>query len=253
MRRCCFILPCLLGLLGFVASGCSSTPSGDPFERTDRDVEVQPPVQFVIGTVFGGIGYAFDAIGLGDESTPREYAGLIASESSTPDQRRRGVQGLVKRPFGKQPPYTDLYAELAVEDPNPLVQATSVRALNRSRAREKTEVLISRLSDPSPLVRLEAAKALANLPDPDAVGELLRLATDREEDLDVRLAAIAALRHYPDRELVERLASLLGSDEFSVVFQARAALVAMTGVDRGYDPAAWENVDLPTTRATGQA
>lgn len=253
MRRCCFII---LPLLGLFATGCSSVPQGDPFAPTSQKTQGQPLLTTTVGAVgdtFGLIGDGLSAIGLSDEPTPREYAGLIASDASTPDQRRRGVQGLVKRSFGKQPPYTELYAELAAEDPNALVQATSVRALNRSRAKAETDVLIARLSDPSPLVRLEAAKALGNLPDPAAAGELLQVATNAEEDLDVRLAAVSALRHYRDRELIERLAALLENDEFSLVFQARAALVNMTGVDLGYDPEAWANVELPTTQAVGDA
>ena len=237
------LLPLLL--LASALAGCTAEPEKDPFELDNRSVEVQPPIQTVIGTTFGTIGYAIDAIGMGGGESPREHAAYLASDASTPDQRFRGLNGLSSRGFGQQPPYTEVYADLAADDPNALVRAASVRALNRSRASAERDVLINRLGDESPLVRLEAAKALGHLPAPEAALPLLELALDADEDLDVRLAAVASVRHYRSPAVKDGLIDLIDGDEFSLAFQSRAALMALTGKDAGYDAAAWREVELP--------
>lgn len=156
-----------------------------------------------------------------------------------PDERRVGINRLVARDFGKRPPYTDQYKNLVRYDDSPLVRATAVRALNRSRDESATDLFISALSDTDPLVRLEAAKALGNVPSEAAAPRLLEVVRNPRENIDVRIAAVDALRHYRSIDVARTLAGLLQDRQFSLAWQARRSLVAMTGTDLHYDEGAW--------------
>jgi HEAT repeat protein len=164
---------------------------------------------------------------------------MMENERSA-DARRRGINKLVERPFGRKDPYTKRYAEIAQDDRDFLVRATAIRALNRSRYKPATPVFISALRDSNPLVRLEAAKALANIPDPDATAQLVKTVNDAGEDVDVRIAAAEALKHYRDPEVARSLIAQLQTREFGVAWQARQSLRKLTGRDLRYDEAAWQ-------------
>ena len=225
-------------VLSVIVAGCGKTPDVDPF-----DPDATPPFEFsplgAIETGLGGVAAALDAVGLKPGPTPGDYARLVVTEGKTPDARIRGINGLAAREFGREGPYTDAYAVLAESAADPLVRATAVRALNRSRSIEHAALFVRSLDDEAARVRLEAAKALVNVPAEGAAEPLLARVADGDEELDVRIAAVSALRHYDRPEVRERLAALLDGEEFSLAFQARVALAAMVGEDRGYDPAAY--------------
>lgn len=155
------------------------------------------------------------------------------------DERRVGINRLVARAYGRGEPYTERYKQIARDDPDALVRATAIRALNRSRDASATDVFIDGLSDRDPLVRLEAAKALVNLPDPAATSRLIAVMRNPQEQLDVRIAAAEALRHYPNLEVARNLAAMLQDRQFSVAWQARQSLIALTGTDYRYNEPAW--------------
>lgn len=155
------------------------------------------------------------------------------------DERRQGINRLASRDFGRRPPYTERFAQIAQFDSDFLVRATAIRALNRARDQEATPVFIKALEDQNPLVRQEAAKALANVPDANAVAPLVRLLNDPAESRDVRIAAADALRHYRTLEVARSLAATLGAREFAVAWQSRRSLISMTGNDLRYDESAW--------------
>lgn len=157
-----------------------------------------------------------------------------------PDQRRKGINKLVERDYGKRDPYTKRYAQIAQNDPDFLVRATAIRALNRARHQPATPVFIAALTDEHAMVRLEAAKALANVPDANAAGPLVAAVNNAAEDRDVRIAAADALRHYKQLEVARALANQLGeAGDFSVAWQARRSLRELTGRDMRYDQDAW--------------
>jgi hypothetical protein len=170
---------------------------------------------------------------------PDRAARLMENDKS-PDARRRGINELVRWDFAQNGPYIKRYRQIAAGDPDPLVRATAIRALNRARDAEARPIFISALGDGSTEVRLEAAKALANLPDPNAVGALLRVVSDVEhEDRDVRIAAADALRHHPSMDVVRALIPRLSEHDFGVAWQSRRSLRQITGRDLGYDESAW--------------
>jgi hypothetical protein len=156
-----------------------------------------------------------------------------------PDERREGIVKLADRDFGRRPPYVERYAQIAQYDSDWLVRATAIRALNRSRDATSTPIYIKALSDQNEIVRVEAAKALANMPDPDAIPVLVRLVANTDESRDVRIWAADALRHYRTLEVARTLANQLNGREYGVAWQSRKSLVAITGQDLRYDEPAW--------------
>jgi HEAT repeat protein len=155
------------------------------------------------------------------------------------DRRREAIVYLADRPYGRQDPYTDYYEELARTDNDYLVRAMAVRALNRARDEAATPVFIAALEDQHPLVRLEAAKALANVPDEKAVAPLIKRLDNPEETPDVRIAAADALRNYRTAPAAQALVRVLRDRDFAVSWQARRGLKLMTGRDYRYDQGAW--------------
>ena len=157
------------------------------------------------------------------------------------DERRQGINRLSDRDYGRRDPYTERYAQIAQYDSDYLVRATALRALNRSRDQQATPVFIKALGDQSALVRQEAAKALGNIPDPNAAAPLMKLVADPQESRDVRIAAADALRHYPNVQVARTLSGTLGAREFGVAWQSRQSLMSMTGNDLGYSETEWLN------------
>jgi HEAT repeat protein len=186
-----------------------------------------------------GIGdFGRNVVGRFTGNTPLRSA-LRMEASDLPDERRQGINMLADRDFGRRPPYTDRYLQIAQLDPNHLVRATAIRALNRSRDDRATAVFIKAMEDVNPLVRQEAAKALANIPDPAAVPALLRSVNNPQESRDVRIAAADALKHYRSLEVARALVGTLGGREFGVAWQSRRSLVRLTGQDLRYNETEW--------------
>ena len=169
---------------------------------------------------------------------PARAVRLMESERSA-DARRRGINDLLRWDFAQGGPYVRRYRQIARNDPDPYVRSIAVRALNRSRDPDSRPLFVESLGDASELVRLEAAKALVNLPDPAAAEPLIRLVSRAEEDRDVRIAAAEALGHYRRLEVARALTPRLSEHDFAVAWQARRSLRRMTGRDFDYDEAAW--------------
>ena len=200
----------------------------------------------------------YSALGMGPFSGPRYLlfdlpAQLLAYTSGDrpakavrlmenerfPDARRRGINDLLRWDFAQRDPYVRRYRQIARNDPDPYVRSIAVRALNRSRDADARPLFVAALSDQSELVRLEAAKALVNMPDPAAAEPLIALVTRAEEDRDVRIAAADALGHYRRIEVARALTPRLNERDFSVAWQSRRSLRRLTGRDFAYNEAAW--------------
>jgi len=166
-------------------------------------------------------------------------AAKLMEERSSADARRRGINDLVRWDFALNGPYVKRYRQIATADPDPLVRATAIRALNRARDAEARPIFIGALRDASVDVRMEAAKALNNLPDANAADPLVRVVTNPEEDRDVRIAAASALRHYKSLEVARALVPRLNEHDFAIAWQSRRSLRRITGKDLRYDEAAW--------------
>lgn len=160
-------------------------------------------------------------------------------DPNRPDKRRQAIMYLSRRKFGREDPYLKYYAEMARTDPDYTVRAMAIRALNRGRDRRVTSLYMQALEDKSDLVRLEAAKALANIPEPLAAAALMKHLENQDETTDVRVACADALRNYPTLDAAQVLVRALRDRNFAVSWQARKSLKLMTGRDYRYDQAAW--------------
>lgn len=231
--------------------------STDPREVQAKSVVVDSSTNnagAVVATIGGAIAAPFEALGraldYASGHTPAKAARLIENEN--PDYRRTGVADLaISWDYARKPPYTTRYKQVAQNDPDYTVRAMAIRALNVSRDATATAIFIAALDDENELVRLEAAKALANVPDPAAVPALLRALQGRRETIvdgrplaldegkDVRIAAADALRHYRTLDVARSLVSCLNERDFGVAWQSRQSLTQLTGRDLNYDQAAW--------------
>ena len=194
-------------------------------------------------SALGALWYPFKLIGqafaYGVEGDRPNRAARLMEDQGRADARRRGINDLVRWDFAQDGPYVKRYRQIATGDPDPLVRATAIRALNRARDAGARTIFIEALRDASAEVRLEAAKALGNLPDSGAAGPLIRLVANPEEDRDVRIAAAAALRHYKSLEVARALIPRLSEHDFAIAWQSRRSLRSITGRDMRYDEAAW--------------
>jgi hypothetical protein len=196
--------------------------------------------------------------------TPGHYAQMMEDDQSA-DLRRKGVLRLVSDyDFARKEPYTKRYWQIAQGDPDPLVRVAAVRALNRSRQSSVTPIAIGYLDNPNPLLRLEAAKALANVPDEKAVPGLIKHIAPSmmvmgqfgrpepvAETRDVRVACADALRNYPDKDVAKALVDALNEKEFEVSWQARRSLILLTGHDYHYDQSQWREYFLKADKPFG--
>ena len=169
---------------------------------------------------------------------PNTFVRMMEDKNS-PDARRIGINRLVEYDFAQKAPYTDRYRQIAQSDPDDLVRATALRALNRSRDRSATDLFITALKDPNDLVRLEGAKALIHVPDPKSSDVLTAIVNRPDENRDVRIAAAEALKHYANIDVARALVGRLNEREFGVAYQSRRSLKSMTKKDLGYDQSAW--------------
>ncbi len=173
---------------------------------------------------------------LGDKPT---IAAHNLEDPNSPDNRRQGIFWLVDRNYGRNAPYTRRFEQISVGDEDYTVRAAALRALNRSRDTRAIDMFLTQLEDPNDLVRLEAAKGLANVPDPRAITPLVKHLSNEQESKDVRIAAADALRNFPTSEVAQALIRVLQDRDFGVSWQARYSLRLMTGHDYKYDQSAW--------------
>ncbi|HEY1923403.1 MAG TPA: HEAT repeat domain-containing protein [Tepidisphaeraceae bacterium] len=169
------------------------------------------------------------------------YAANKMADTTSADKRVEGTLRLVDFQFARRGIYLKGYAYLARDTEDFTVRAAGLRALNRCRAEGYTWLFLQALNDDQPLVRLEAADALGNIPDPTAVQLLEIHMGDAEPDSDVRIASTEALRNFPTNEVKRALIDELEDHDFGVAWQSRQSLELMTGQDFRYDAKAWLN------------
>jgi hypothetical protein len=170
------------------------------------------------------------------------FAARKMADTKSPDNQREGMLRLTDFQFARHGIYIRGYAILARNGGDFTLRAAAIRALNRCRARGYTTLFLESLSDDQELVRLEAADALANIPDPDAIPLLvIHMGADAEPSTDVRIACTEALRNFHTVEVMRDLTEELDDQEFGVAWQARQSLELLTGQDFRYDAKAWLN------------
>jgi len=167
-------------------------------------------------------------------------------DPDNPDKRWKGTLRLAQFPFARKGDAAmKVYAKFPRDQHEDwVVQAAGIRALNRSRAQGSgyTALFVRTLNDvdQKDLPRLEAAKALANIPDELAISALVQHAKE-DKNIDVRIACVDALRNFKNTEVLRTLVALINDKDFSVVWQSRQSLALITGQDFRYNSRAWLN------------
>lgn len=211
------------------------------------DVEESPaPVErawSATGTAFGVI--ISPVVGL-SESGVRwicndrpSVADRMLEDRLNADNRREGMNKLADFGFLKNELFQTRCREIAARDSEYTVRATAIRTANRARDARATPLFIKGLTDPNEWIRLESAKALANIPDINAAEPLVEMLNNQAENRDVRVAAADALKHYRTLAVARALSAVLTEKNFVIAWQARRSLQYLTTRDYGYNAAAW--------------
>lgn len=176
-----------------------------------------------------------------------EEAARMAIDPWDADARAKGTMLLANGYFGGEPPYRALYLD-RTGDADPNVRAAALRGLALHGQPEDVPVIAELLADDNPRVRLEAARALQRVHNPDAV-EALILSTQLpvagspersgEPEPIVRAEAANALGQYAEPRVVVPLISALDDRFLAVNRAAHASLHTLTGQDFGLDRKAW--------------
>lgn len=163
----------------------------------------------------------------------------MALDVNDADRRRQGIVGLSQHPRGMDENILKVYAIVASnKNEDPTVRATALNVLGRAGNAKYVKVLLDALEEPRASLRWDAAAALDNVKDLQAVGPL-KTHAQADTSMDVRAACVKALRHYKQQDVLSVLARCLGDGQFAVRRQAHASLVALTGTDAGYEPRDW--------------
>lgn len=126
----------------------------------------------------------------------------------------------------------------AAPDPDATVRAVSTQALGMHGTVDDVVMIVPRLRDDAAIVRWEAAKALQKFHHVSAIDPLKQVVL-RDDDADVRMAAAYALGQYPQPDVLQVLVAALDDREFGVVKEAEQALRTLTGANEGTDGTAW--------------
>ena len=225
--------------------------AGYPHDSNDDEDDSLGELAVVLVVIVAPFVMIGNAIAAGERTAPA-VATHEMNDPYSPDVRRIGTANLVTQwDFAKRPPYTARYKQMAQNDPDYTVRAMAIRALNIARDNSATPIFIAALDDDNELIRLEACKALVNLPDPNAVPGLVRLLDGKrevvidgrpetvDEGKDVRIAAADALRRYRTITVARELVANLNDRDFGVAWQAHRSLITLTGKDLRYNESAW--------------
>ncbi|MCG8447968.1 MAG: HEAT repeat domain-containing protein [Pirellulales bacterium] len=123
-------------------------------------------------------------------------------------------------------------------EPDPLVRQAIQESIAEFSTPLAREVLIAGLQDDDIDVRITCCQRLGGRSDDSVVGAL-RAVLERDEELDVRLAAIDALGRIPTTETVSALALALNDRDPAMQYAAIQALQAVSDQNFGNDVAAW--------------
>ncbi|MFP4355711.1 MAG: HEAT repeat domain-containing protein [Phycisphaerae bacterium] len=173
----------------------------------------------------------------------------MATNPDDADMRRQGLMMLSSQSYGTKDEFVEVYVDILLTDPEPTVRSAAARAIGKSGNGKYAGQLAQGLSDSDTQVRWDVAIALDNVVGDGAV-DPLRNTVSQDESKDVRAAAAVAMRHYPRMPVILTLVDALDDEAFAVQFQARKALVDMTGYPFGYEPEDWAPVasgQLPMT------
>jgi hypothetical protein len=158
--------------------------------------------------------------------------------SANPDARRIAIVTLSHKKWGHEPPYMKAYTMLAT-DPDPLVRGQAMRALGSSHQPAVGPTLAKGLADPDPQVRIDAAAAAGEITSPALIAPLLNVLKN-DPDAQARVNAAQALGAYGDRnDVLSGLIHALDDADAAVVHWSELRLKQMTGQDIPPNTRSW--------------
>jgi HEAT repeat protein len=166
----------------------------------------------------------------GDDAFKKASERLTAKDA---EERASAANEMGRRGYRFRHEISELLRPLLRSDPEPVVRAAAGRALGRLGAREAVPDLVKALADASADVRVVAAAALWRLPDPSATEPLLEHVKDA--DKAVREWSALALGVIGDKRAVPEMVRLLGDPERSVRLAAVRSL-GRIGDANGLEP-----------------
>jgi hypothetical protein len=172
---------------------------------------------------------------------PEEAAAQLFDVTS-PDERREAVAYLSVQPYGHDVPYMKAYTFLTT-DPSPMVRAQAYRALGGACSPDVVPLLLGKtektgITDPDPLVRADCALSLYYSYTDAAIDPLLNvLKTD--ESAQARANAARALARTTEPRAIKGLIEALSDRDAVVVHDAAQSLNLITGQYIGTEPRPW--------------
>lgn len=167
----------------------------------------------------------------GDDSIKRAL-------SEDPDLRAKAIIDWSAHDWGRKGAYVEFYSSALQRDESAVVRSAAARALGRCGDPKHAPLLAAALRDHDTAVRWDAAMALDQVLGDSAV-EPLRQSASSDPSVNVRVAALGALRHYRSKAVLDTLLRCLGEQPFGISYQAHQSLVTLTGQDAGYDADKW--------------
>ncbi|TVQ52046.1 MAG: HEAT repeat domain-containing protein [Phycisphaerales bacterium] len=172
--------------------------------------------------------------------SPGEAARMM-EDPHDPDQRREGVTWISNSPFGGAEPYLRSYRDKVEHERDPTVLAAAIRALARHGMPDDAPLIARHLTHENRHVQWAAAKGLQRLHNPDVVAPLLAAVRQRENWVEVRIAAADALAQYPQDRVFQALVATLDARELALNQTAAESLRTLTGQEFDTDARAWIN------------
>lgn len=163
----------------------------------------------------------------------------------TPSMRADAVRQFATRADGTDSPQqremTDQLARQIQIEPDPLVRLAVVETIAEFKTPMTQQVLESGLNDENKAVRVACCKALGRRAEVSSIPKLaLVLKTDKE--IDVRLAATAALGNIKSPEAMAALAVALDDRDPALQYVGVQSMKSVTGKDYGGNVEAWRQV-----------
>ncbi|MEM7755869.1 MAG: HEAT repeat domain-containing protein, partial [Planctomycetota bacterium] len=167
--------------------------------------------------------------------TSPDDAARLALDPYNADNRYRGVTLLADADFGGAEVYLRLYED-ATGDEDAGVRQAGVRALGLHGGPEHVELITPYLTDDDPLVRATTARALQRLHNDRAVRPLIAvLSEDAEREPEVRAEAAHALGQYRETRVLDALINALADPSLAVNTATLDSLETLTGQNFGLD------------------
>ncbi|MEX0643651.1 MAG: HEAT repeat domain-containing protein [Pirellulales bacterium] len=141
----------------------------------------------------------------------------------------------------EQQKLTDQLARQIQIEPDPLVRLAVVETIAEFRTPLSQEVLEAGLSDDDEAVRIACCQALGGRGDAASVPKLAAMLRS-DQDMDVRLAATAALGKIKSPESMQALVAALDDRDPAMQYVGVQSMKSVTGKDYGPNVEAWRQV-----------